>query len=80
MKEVPVGAQPWIPKRKVKLLKTLRPKYNRMVLFDGAYFPHSPAIENEKYFVDDLAKVDKTNIRSTLCFFFHPKTNDSKKN
>ena len=79
MKDVPAGAQPWISKEKVKLLKTLKPKYNRMVLFDGSYFPHSPAIEDEKYFVDDLDNVDKKNIRSTLCFFFHPKTNDNKK-
>ena len=79
MKEVPAGAQPWISKEKTKLLKTLKPKYNRMVLFDGSYFPHSPAIEDEKYFVDDLDNANKKNTRSTLCFFFHPKTNDNKK-
>ena len=79
MQEVPIGTQPWIPKRKVKLLKTLRPKYNRMVLFDGAKFPHSPAIENDKYFVDNLDDVsDRKQFRSNLCFFFHPYENDNK--
>ena len=83
MQEVPVGTQPWIPKRKVKLLKTLRPKYNRMVLFDGAKFPHSPAIVNDKYFVDSLDDLsDRKQFRSNLCFFFHPYENDNnnKKN
>tara|TARA_R100000353_G_scaffold40356_1_gene32036 strand:- start:1335 stop:2024 length:690 start_codon:yes stop_codon:yes gene_type:complete len=80
MKDVPTGAQPWVSKKRVKLLKTLKPKYNRMVLFDGAYFPHSPAIEDERYFVDTLDTVDRKHIRSTLAFFFSPKANDNEKN
>lgn len=80
MENVPVGAQPWVSKDKVKLLKTLKPKYNRMVLFDGAYFPHSSAIDNDKYFVDNFDDVNKKNTRTNLCFFFHPKTNDNEKN
>ena len=81
MEKVPTGTQPWISKNKFKLLKTLRPKYNRMVLFDGAYFPHSPAIVNDKYFVDSLDDVlNRTQFRSNLCFFFHPYENDNKEN
>ena len=52
-----------------------------MVLFDGAKFPHSPAIENDKYFVDSLDDIsDRTQFRSNLCFFFHPLENDNKEN
>ena len=80
MIDPPVGVQPWMAKHKVKLVKTLKPKYNRMHLFDGAFFPHSPAIENDKYFVDSLENVDRTNMRCNLCFFFHPKDNDNKEN
>ena len=81
MTKVPTGQQPWIPRNKFKLLKTLKPKYNRMVLFDGAHFPHSPAIVNDKYFVDSLDDVlNRTQFRSNLCFFFHPYENDNKEN
>ena len=80
MEEVPAEAQPWVPKTKVKLLKTLKPKYNRMVLFDGAYFPHSPAIDNDKYLVNKLDDIDRKNMRCNLCFFFHPLENDNKEN
>ena len=80
MEKVPAEAQPWVPKTKVKLLKTLKPKYNRMVLFDGAYFPHSPAIDNDKYLVNKLDDIDRKDMRCNLCFFFHPLENDNKEN
>jgi hypothetical protein len=41
---------PWRPKNKYKLLKTLNPKYNRMVMFDGRRFLHGANICNEDYF------------------------------
>jgi len=79
MEKVPVGAQPWVPKSKVKLLKTLKPKYNRMVLFDGNFFPHSSAVDNDKYVVESLDNLNRTDYRSNLCFFFHPQENDNNK-
>ena len=59
-------------------MKHLKPKYNRMVLFDGAYFPHSTAINNNRYIVDTFEGITRNNMRSNLCFFFHPETNDKE--
>jgi len=41
---------PWRPKSKYKLLKSLEPKYNRMVMFNGKKFLHGANICNEDYF------------------------------
>lgn len=41
---------PWRPKSKYKLLKSLEPKYNRMVMFDGRKFLHGANICNKDYF------------------------------
>lgn len=42
--------QPWKSKEKFKLIKTLSPKYNRLVLFDGKKFFHGMNICNDDYF------------------------------
>ncbi len=44
---------PWRPKAYWKIVKTLKPKFNRCVLFDGKYFPHGMHIPNERYFGDE---------------------------
>ena len=41
---------PWRPKEKYKLLKSIKPKYNRMVLYDGGRFLHGANICNDDYF------------------------------
>ena len=44
---------PWRSKSKWKIIKTLKPKFNRCVLFDGDFFPHGMHIPNDKYFKDE---------------------------
>ncbi len=77
MEEVPIGKNPWIPKKDVELVHTLEPHYNRMVLFDGNKFPHGSSVTNRTFFFDkgELPR----NFRRNLCFFFYPETNDTKK-
>ena len=41
---------PWRSKSKWEIVKTLEPKFNRCVLFDGGQFPHGMHITNERYF------------------------------
>lgn len=48
----PEHYQPWRSKSNYRLVKTIEPKYNRMVLFDGLKFPHGMNICNEDYFGD----------------------------
>ena len=56
---------PWIKKGEFKLLKTLEPKYNRLVFFDGLKFPHGMDICNDRFFDDEY--------RYNQVFFFnHP--------
>lgn len=45
--------EPWISKKRFKLLKTLKPKYNRMVLFNANKFLHGMHICNKKYFKNE---------------------------
>jgi len=45
--------EPWISKKRFKLLKTLKPKYNRMVLFDAKKFLHGQHVSNKKYFENE---------------------------
>ena len=75
MREVPKGKQPWIPKKNVELLHELKPAWNRMVLFDGNYFPHNTAVNDETFFSKNLRGSAREK-RCNLCFFFYPKTND----
>ena len=42
--------KPWVEKNKYKLIYQIKPKYNRMVLFDGGKFVHGMNICNDDYF------------------------------
>ena len=53
---------PWISKTKFNLIKTLQPKFNRLVLFDAKKFYHGMNICNDMYFAD--------NYRFNQVFFF----------
>tara|TARA_R100000005_G_C4958265_1_gene176039 strand:- start:247 stop:891 length:645 start_codon:yes stop_codon:yes gene_type:complete len=44
---------PWRPKDKYRLLKTIEPKYNRMVMYDGHRFLHGANICNDRYFGEE---------------------------
>ena len=56
---------PWIKKGEFKLLKTLEPKFNRLVFFDGLKFPHGMDVCNDRFFDDEY--------RYNQVFFFnHP--------
>lgn len=46
----PEHYRPWRGKENYNLLKTLEPKFNRMVLFDGLKFFHGMNICNDDYF------------------------------
>ena len=54
--------QPWLPKEEFKILKTLEPEYNRLVLFDGDKFIHGMNIVNDRYFNEEY--------RMNQVFFF----------
>ena len=41
---------PWIKKGNYKLLKTIEPKFNKLVFFDGLKFPHGMDISSDTYF------------------------------
>jgi|TARA_R100000030_G_scaffold38005_1_gene28524 hypothetical protein len=41
---------PWVSKKKFGLIKTLRPRFNRLVLFDAKKFIHGMNISNDTYF------------------------------
>ena len=42
--------EPWIKKGKYQALKTIEPKFNKLVFFDGLKFPHGMDISNDTYF------------------------------
>ena len=46
------ACQPWIPKFEYELVKHMKGKYNRCVLFDGKLFPHAMLIDNDDWFQD----------------------------
>ena len=75
MKDIPKGKNPWIPKEDVELVTELTPAYNRMVLFDGSFFPHGSAVTNSIYFSDQPTSLKP---RKNLCFFYYPR-NENKK-
>lgn len=75
--DIPKGKTPWIPKEDVELVTELTPAYNRMVLFDGSYFPHGSAVNNEMYFSDQPKNLRP---RKNLCFFYYPKNENKKEN
>ena len=53
---------PWRQKENYKMIKSLPPKYNRLVLFDGYKFPHGMNIINDRYFSEEY--------RNNQVFFF----------
>ena len=52
--DIPKGKTPWIPKEDVELVTELIPAYNRMVLFDGSYFPHGELKETDVFVEDKI--------------------------
>ena len=60
--DIPEHSAPWREKEKYKIIKTLEPKYNRLVLFDGYEFSHGMNIINDRYFSDEY--------RNNQVFFF----------
>ena len=50
---IPEHFAPWRQKEKYEKIKTLIPKYNRLVLFDGYKFPHGMNVINDRYFSDE---------------------------
>lgn len=48
----PEHLYPWQSKKKYKIIKTIQPKYNRVVLFDGHQFLHGMNICDESFFYD----------------------------
>lgn len=55
-------SHPWRSKKHYSILKTIEPKYNRCVLFDGLKFVHGMNIENDRYFNEECR-------RNIVCFF-----------
>lgn len=53
---------PWRNKINYKLIKSLKPRYNRMILFDGLKFYHGMNIADRRYFHDEY--------RMNQVFFF----------
>ena len=54
--DVPEHYQPWGAKKDFIVLKTLEPKYNRFVFFDGYRFPHGMNICTDRYFGEEYRK------------------------
>ena len=60
--DIPEHSAPWRKKEKYEIIKTLEPKYNRLVLFDGYKFSHGMNIINDRYFSNEY--------RNNQVFFF----------
>jgi len=60
----PEHYKPWRSKKNYRLIETLEPKFNRMVLFDGLKFYHGMNICNDDYFNE--------NYRMNQVLFFSP--------
>ena len=54
--------KPWRSKEDFKILKTLEPKYNRLVFFDGLKFLHGANFPDDRYFGEEY--------RTNQVFFF----------
>ena len=48
--KIPEHSEPWRPKERFELLKSLKPRYNRLVLFDGNKFLHGMNICDQRYY------------------------------
>ena len=63
-------SHPWMEKSKLEVIHHIEPKYNRLVLFDGAKLPHGCAVEDKRYFTKDLhKKTHWENYRVNQVFF-----------
>ena len=58
------GQTPWMPKEMYRLVKDIKAKYNRCVLFDGKLFPHAMLINDYRFF-EDIYRVNQV-------LFFEP--------
>ena len=54
--DAPEHYKPWRLREHYEILKTIEPKYNRLVLFDGFKFPHGVDVCNNHYFGDEYRK------------------------
>ena len=54
--DTPEHYQPWGAKKDFIVIKTLEPKYNRFVFFDGYKFPHGMNICTDRYFGEEYRK------------------------
>ena len=54
--------EPWRSKKDFEILKTLEPKYNRLVFFDGLKFLHGANFPDDRYFGEEY--------RTNQVFFF----------
>ena len=45
---------PWRPKKYYELVKSIKPRYNRCVLFDAKRYLHGQAVVNEQYFGENF--------------------------
>ena len=48
--------KPWKPKKDLKVVKKIKSKYNRLVLFDGRRFLHGMDINSDRYFCNEYRK------------------------
>ena len=65
-------AAPWIPRNKMKVVKYIEPTYNKLVLFDGAFFPHGAHFGDKRYFTKDIhKKAHWSNYRCNQVFFMN---------
>ena len=54
--DAPEHYKPWRLRENYDIIKTIEPKYNRLVLFDGFKFPHGVDVCNNHYFGDEYRK------------------------
>ena len=54
--DTPEHYRPWGAKKDFIVIKTLEPKYNRFVFFDGYKFPHGMNICTDRYFGEEYRK------------------------
>ena len=66
--DTPEHAQPWGAKKDFVVIKTLEPKYNRLVFFDGYEFSHGMNICTDRYFGEEY--------RKNQAFFFNNHEDD----
>ena len=52
----PEHYKPWRLRENYEILKTIEPKYNRLVLFDGFKFPHGVDICSHRYYGEEYRK------------------------